>query len=65
MDKKATNVTEKQTSTLKPDPETLHKTDPQDEMKGPISSLVNGAKENMEEGSDDKKEADQKKDSNK
>ncbi|WP_169818783.1 hypothetical protein [Niabella ginsenosidivorans] len=23
---------------VKPDPETLHKTDPQDEMKGPVST---------------------------
>lgn len=25
---------------LKPDPETLHTTDPQEHMKGPLSSLV-------------------------
>jgi len=37
-----------------PDPETLHKTDPQDNMKGPISSLVNKAKENIEENDDEK-----------
>ena len=34
---------------IKPDPETLHKTDPQDNMKGPISSLVNGVKDVVEE----------------
>jgi hypothetical protein len=33
---------------IKPDPETLHKTDPQDNMKGPISSLVNGVKDVVE-----------------
>jgi hypothetical protein len=33
---------------VKPDPETLHTTDPQDHMEGPISSLVQGAKEGAE-----------------
>lgn len=33
---------------LAPDPETLHKTDPQDNMKGPISSLVNKVAETVE-----------------
>lgn len=32
-----------------PDPETLHKTDPQDNMKGPISSPMNAAREKIEE----------------
>lgn len=34
---------------IKPDPETLHTTDPQEHMEGPISSLVQSAKETMEE----------------
>jgi hypothetical protein len=34
-------------------------------MKGPLSSLVNSAKENIEEGNDDKAEADRKKEENK
>lgn len=33
----------------KPDPETLHKTDPQENMKGPISSLLNNTREKIEE----------------
>lgn len=33
----------------KPDPETLHKTDPQENMKGPISSLLNNTRESIEE----------------
>jgi hypothetical protein len=33
----------------KPDPETLHKTDPQENMKGPLSSLLNKERENIEE----------------
>ena len=44
---------------VKPDPETLHTTDPQEHMEGPISSLVQGVKEKVEENSegagDDKK----------
>jgi hypothetical protein len=34
---------------IKPDPETLHKTDPQENMKGPISSLLNNSRESIEE----------------
>ena len=32
-----------------PDPETLHKTDPQENMKGPISSTMNSAREKIQE----------------
>ncbi|MFL5747553.1 MAG: hypothetical protein ACJ751_22955 [Niastella sp.] len=32
-----------------PDPETLHKTDPQENMKGPLSSLLNKERKNIEE----------------
>lgn len=46
---------------LKPDPKTLHTSDPQDEMEGPISSLVQGVKEGME-NDETKEEADEKKD---
>ena len=46
---------------VKPEPETLHTPDPQDEMEGPISSLVQGVKEGMEDD-ETKKEADEKKD---
>lgn len=50
---------------IKPDPETLHKTDPQEEMKGPISSLVQGVKEEVEKGDEESKdEAIKKKDDN-
>jgi hypothetical protein len=34
----------------KPDEETLHTTDPQEHMKGPISSLMQGIKHEAEEG---------------
>jgi len=33
---------------VKPDPETLHTTDPQDHMEGPLSSLVKGITEEAE-----------------
>ena len=50
---------------LKPDPETLHTTDPQEHMEGPVSSVVNNAKENAEENDEvSKEEADSKKDKN-
>jgi hypothetical protein len=34
---------------LKPDEETLHTTDPQEKMKGPISSVMQNIKETAEE----------------
>ena len=56
---------EEENSSLKPDPETLHKTDPQENMKGPISSLVQNIKEGGEENDvESKEEADKKKDEN-
>ncbi|RXK62892.1 hypothetical protein ESA94_05065 [Lacibacter luteus] len=56
-------TTEEESAIIKPDPETLHKTDPQDNMKGPISSLVNGVKEVVEENDKvSKEEATKKRD---
>lgn len=46
---------------VKPDSETLHTTDPQEHMKGPISSLMQGIKEDADDGAVTKKEADKKK----
>ena len=40
---------ENQDAPIKPDPETLHTTDPQEEMKGPISSFMNNVKEEVED----------------
>lgn len=55
--------TDEESGMIKPDPETLHKTDPQDNMKGPISSLVNGVKEVVEENDKvSKEEATKKRD---
>ncbi len=61
--KKAEN--EKKESSLAADPETLHTTDPQEEMEGPISSIMQTIKEGGE-ASDviSKEEADRKKDEN-
>lgn len=48
-----------------PDPKTLHKTDPQDNMEGPVSSLMQNIKEGGEENdAESKEEADKKKDEN-
>jgi hypothetical protein len=40
---------QKSDAPVQPDPETLHTTDPQDEMKGPVSSFMNNVKEGVEE----------------
>lgn len=56
---------EKEKDPLAPDPETLHKTDPQEEMEGPVSSLVQNLKEEAEKGDQEsKEEADRRKDEN-
>lgn len=53
----------KERSPLAPDKETLHKTDPQENMKGPVSSLMQNIKEEAEENNDEtKEEADERKD---
>lgn len=63
MDKKETPG-EKKDAVVKNDPKTLNTPDPQEEMEGPVSSLVQGAKENIEENNESKEEADQKKEEN-
>jgi len=50
---------ENEDAALAPDPETLHKTDPQDNMKGPISSLMNKISETAEKN--DKEEPEDEK----
>jgi hypothetical protein len=50
---------------LPPDPETLETTDPQENMKGPVSSFMQNIKETAEENNKEtKEEADKKKDEN-
>ena len=47
-------------ASLKPDPETLNTTDPQEHMEGPISSIVQSVKENVEESGGEKNDEDEK-----
>jgi hypothetical protein len=55
----------KDESPLKPDPETLHTTDPQEHMEGPVSSVMQNIAEKAEENDEEtKEEADRKKDKN-
>lgn len=44
-----------------PDPETLHKTDPQENMEGPVSSLMQTIKEEAEENDKEKPKEEKKK----
>lgn len=57
---KKENENGKEEDILKPDNETLHTTDPQEHMKGPISSVVQTVKEASEDDIS-KEEADKKK----
>ncbi|MCY7293032.1 MAG: hypothetical protein LH615_12705 [Ferruginibacter sp.] len=58
--KKETAEEQNKDAAVKPDPKTLDTPDPQDEMEGPISSLVQGVKEGMEDDKT-KEEADKEK----
>ncbi len=49
---------------VKPEPETLHTTDPQRKMEGPVSSLVQGVKNAVNGNDESKAEADAKKEKN-
>lgn len=49
---------------VKPEPETLHTTDPQKKMEGPISSLVQGVKDAVNGNDESKEEADARKERN-
>lgn len=50
---------------LEPDPDTLHTTDPQEKMKGPVSSFVQNIKETSEKNDEEsKEEANRKKEEN-
>ena len=56
---------EKKDPPLKPDPETLHTTDPQENMKGPVSTFMQNLKETSEKNDEQsKEEADRKHDEN-
>jgi hypothetical protein len=50
---------------LKPEPGTLHKTDPQENMEGPVSSFMQNLKKAAEKNDEESKEAaDKRKDEN-
>ncbi|MEO6490752.1 MAG: hypothetical protein ABIO04_12485 [Ferruginibacter sp.] len=66
MDNKTENQNtnnENKDATVKPEPETLHKTDPQKNMEGPISSLMHKVGKGLE-NDQTKEEADEKKEKN-
>lgn len=46
---------------LRPDPETLHTTDPQENMEGPVSSLMHKTGEGFDAEDKTKEEADEEK----
>ena len=58
--KSHSNNKDEQTSNVKPDEETLHTTDPQEKMEGPVSSIANRINDGMK-GDVSQEEADQKK----
>lgn len=49
IDKNKTTEEKHDNPVSQPDPETLHKTDPQENMKGPVSSLMNKAADKAED----------------
>lgn len=53
LDKKE-SIEQNKDAAVKPEPETLHTTDPQDNMKGPVSSLVQEGKEVVEDNGGEK-----------
>lgn len=59
------HIPDEKHSGLAPDPETLKTTDPQENMKGPVSSVMQKIDEEAQEGNEEsKEEADRKKDRN-
>jgi hypothetical protein len=56
---------EKDEPVSKPDPETLNTTDPQEHMKGPVSSFMHNIEKEVEKNDKETKEqADRRKDEN-
>ena len=56
---------DKKNTGLAPDPETLHTTDPQEHMKGPVSSAMQNTKEEGKKNDKvSKEEADRKREEN-
>jgi hypothetical protein len=61
MSERNDNRNAKENSASKPDPGTTHTTDPQENMEGPVSSLMHNTGENFDT-SESKEDADDKKD---
>jgi hypothetical protein len=61
VNKKNKTRDNKQNDLDKPDPETLHTTDPQEHMEGPVSSLVQDVKKLGERNKPESKEIKHKK----
>ena len=53
----------KEDASLKPDPETLHRTDPQENMEGPVSSLMHKSGKGFDT-KESREEAEHKRDKN-
>ncbi len=62
-EKTQTGKDDNKDAAIKPDPKTLHTTDPQKKMEGPISSLMHGAGHALD-NHESKEEADEKKEKN-
>ena len=60
---KGTNTNPKEDNAAKPDPGTLHNTDPQENMQGPISSLLHDTGEQFTPD-ETKRDADEEKERN-
>jgi len=60
-ERKNNNDRNNESKAPKPDPETLHTTDPQEKMEGPVSSLMHNTGEAFDTG-ETKEEADSEKD---
>ena len=59
------NEKDKTQPVTKPDPETLHTTDPQENMEGPVSSMMQNIKEEANKNDKvSKEEADRKREEN-
>ena len=64
-DKKTTKDNKEKELILAPDEETLHTTDPQEHMKGPVSSTMQGIKEEAKKNDKvSKEEADREREKN-
>jgi hypothetical protein len=61
VNKKNKTTDNKQNDMDKPDPETLHTTDPQEHMEGPVSSLVQDAEKIGERNKPESKEINHRK----